>query len=1651
MNSGQPPEGKNQEGFLDKVEEALHIPELEDARTGLRLPHWLRRILLVLLTITLLPVIIFQIPWVQTWAAHQMADKLSHDLQTTVSVDRVWLGLFSNISLQGLYIEDRLGDTLLYANQLDVNHGGLLDLFSRRFDINSLHLKQASLRLHRPKGSEEFNFQFLLDYFLPKSTDKPFDRKPIRLNLRNLYLDDVAFSKPDEELGKMLDARVGRLEAHFRVFDPEGKRLVLSSLDIWRPHLSIVTAADAPVEPDAETNDGAQLVSHAPADTALFRTAIGRFTLREGTFSLHNYQREPVRLVPDSLLDFRHLDLSNIEIKVRNFNSEHLDFFGQVDRIACQSSTGFTLEQLSAQQAAVTCSGLELYGLQIKTPDSYLGDTLIFKYDTYSDWQAFTDGVDMQIKFKDTEVKLADLIEFVPALQRNSFFAENRNELVRIEGLVRGPVNRLDGRKLVLDLADDIHLEGSFSTRNLAVPDEQFLHLDLQQLHTSTRALRKLLPRMPAPQGFDRLGALNFRGRFDGFFNDFVADGRLQTSIGRAEMFMNLKVSDDRRNATYSGDLFLKDFDLAALTQNPNFGKVGFNVHVKQGSGLTLDAVNTSLEGTIDSFEFKGYKYRDVALNGHLEKNIFDGFLQIQDPNVELLFQGKVNFAGEVPVFNFNAQLDRLEPQRLNLVDEPWFFSGNLDLNLQGLRLADVTGEAWLKNFLVVKNRKDSIYVDEGFFRSAQLDNGEKVFQIASSIGEADLRGRYDIEALPQLLQGFLVRHFPRFSSKFGLKAQPSVALDSSSFTYEIRLKELQNLFALFEENIEGFDETSIVGHFDGPTQDLLLEVDIPEWRYATVSFRSVYLKAALRGDEGLINLGVIETRFDEDNKIDPVTISGNLYGDTLDLTLVASNFYKILDNVSIDARLTLDEDDTWFVQFLPGRLAILNEPWDINPNNYLRIGAQSVETRNFILSNGDRQIILQNVRNEGLQLQLNNYPLQSLEPIRNLPRHRLEGLADLQLRARNIFQLEGLSLLLRIDSLRVNGDEYGVLRLDASAPDPKQSVSASLSISDGYKRVVADGYYNPPNFEPRLPRPWISKQKNYLDFSVTLEHYPLEILEYFIEAITDVRGEVDAEEVHFHGPPDRLVMQGTAQVSEAAFKLIPLQTTYFVPSATVKLTEYTIDGTGQYAYDKDGNRVLVQGGLTHDHLKNLGVNVRLTTDPNRPFLAMATTERDNPVFYGTAYGTGYVTIEGSLKQPELYANGRSMPGTHIVIPLEGSVATTEVGFISFERMHQDENEGAPPLQEVLRGLNMTFDLQLTEDAFIELIFDRAYGDVIKGTGNGTLQVIMKRDGEFKMYGTYTVASGEYLFTLMNLGFNKAFTVTPGGVITWSGDPYNASIDIDAVYEGINTSVYSFVEEYLTVASTDLQNRARTATPVRLRMKLKGNLFSPEISFDFDFPSLDSELRSLAENKLRLIQQNPNELNRQVFGLLVLGQFLPNDFTINAGEVTINTLSEMLANQLSIYFTEFISELFTGRGIIQSIDLDLSYSRYGTTSGASSGNIIVGNEVQGRVKVYLSDRFSIRASGNFEVGPNNDLYLNNNGLVAHEFVIEYALTKDRRLKVRAYQSSEPDIGGGQRIKYGGGLSFRKEFDSLSELLGFLKKRQKSKNKQPRED
>lgn len=471
------------------------------------------------------------------------------------------------------------------------------------------------------------------------------------------------------------------------------------------------------------------------------------------------------------------------------------------------------------------------------------------------------------------------------------------------------------------------------------------------------------------------------------------------------------------------------------------------------------------------------------------------------------------------------------------------------------------------------------------------------------------------------------------------------------------------------------------------------------------------------------------------------------------------------------------------------------------------------------------------------------------------------------------------------------------------------------------------------------------------------------------------------------------------------------------------------IDASGVTLKDEQGNTGTVQGGIAHQRFKNFSLNAGITA--NR-FLILKTSKEFNSDYYGTVVGNINARFSGPFNRIDIDVKGSTARPTILYIPVSQATEITSDRLVKFRPKQQVTIESKKgPQVLAAKGISVDIDMNITNDAEVWLIFDEKRGDILKSRGTGDLQMRFDRNGGISMFGDYEVERGEYLFTLLGV-VNKPFVIRQGGTIRWDGDPLSADINLDADYKGLTSSLINLLPEYENALDN---SELRTQSAVDLSMHLYGKLFKPEISFNLDIPNLTGNLRSIVDNKLNLLKSDQNALNQQVLGLMVWGSFLPpNQLVASSGVIgsTINNLSQFISNQLSILVENALKELVANNEVISGFDFDVNY--YNNNNAIDINNLSVFDEVNINLGPrFFEDRLTVGVGANFV---NSAIF---NRLVTPHFEVEYALTKDRRLKIRAYAKKD-DINQGQlKDRIGGGLSWRKEFDSIEDFKQSLKK------------
>jgi hypothetical protein len=187
---------------------------------------------------------------------------------------------------------------------------------------------------------------------------------------------------------------------------------------------------------------------------------------------------------------------------------------------------------------------------------------------------------------------------------------------------------------------------------------------------------------------------------------------------------------------------------------------------------------------------------------------------------------------------------------------------------------------------------------------------------------------------------------------------------------------------------------------------------------------------------------------------------------------------------------------------------------------------------------------------------------------------------------------------------------------------------------------------------------------------------------------------------------------------------------------------------------------------------------------------------------------------------------------------------------------------------------NVTVDLDLTANtlAKIDVILDPATGDVIKANGTGRIRIHAGTIDPLTIKGRYEVIRGSYDFNFQSF-IKKPFIFqeNSGSFIEWNGDPFNARLNVHAVYEAKDVRLGDLVGGQNLSGS--VQSYQGT---VYVIANISGNLKQPVIGFAIDFPPGEQIKNDETFMQfLSRLERDENEMLKQITYLIVFNSFAP--------------------------------------------------------------------------------------------------------------------------------------------------------------------------------
>lgn len=1573
-----------------------------------------RIFMMVLLFIILFPLFIsLLLQWrpVQNFVVDQTTSYLGKKFDGEIIIDEVDFSPRYGLDLNNFVLIDDHRDTIIYSRKFIVNLGSsLLSLKDNVLDINSVQLIDPTVRIVKPKGSKKSNLELVLDKLLRKNTTEN-SGEPIELTINDIKLHNLDMLVIDESKGMKDIIKVGEGHIMFDKFMKDDE-LSLSLLRLRDPVVELVRrkvdGSESITVDDQTVAEVDQISSDNPLDIS-----IDLIDIRGGIFSLQDHTK-PHSTTPTSI-DYNYMTLQDISVQGGQFVLEDLkDIMVNVNQISFKDDKGFQVKDLKSNNVHIGEQEIDIPSLYLATNQSILRDRVKFNFKDYDSFKNFANEVEILASFSNSRLALADLLHFVPSLYKEQLFRKNKNATVLMKGLFQGNINQLSGKNIALQLNDNFFISGNLNSKNLARKGQEFLGIEIDSLRSDMNSLKEIVPDFNPPENFMNLGTVDFKGTFQGMLRDFTANGKLKTDLGYARMNMKLNASHEISEALYSGDLSLTQFDLKRWSGNDDFGVLDMKASVENGIGLTANTARVDIKATINEFEYKNHPYTDVELDGRIDKNLFDGVLQIDNPDVSLNFDGTVEIENEIPYLAFDAEVKRLDLYKMNLSKDPLQIEGDFIVDLEGKHIDDVSGRFTADN--VDLFYKDTLYSLEHLETDIdQNDIHNKNLMISSELFEIIASGDYQLRSLVPSVRHLIKNDYPVF-----LKNWPENTVDTSyqDISIDMIVHDSKNFLELAGVKDLRLQNVAIGGHLNTRDKSIDVAGELPVLRIANNNFFNTSFSFLNKDKQGNLEM-IIDSSSVNGWVFNPIKITSEVVDEDLKFHVETDKIIDSLQQVSLLFELTPEEGGGYKVKFDKDRLTLLGKEWNFHPLNNLIVRDDAIIADHLIISDGLRSIMLNDLNeHKGVNLTLEDFDLDLINAIIKEEKTRFTGIGDLNLSISDIYS-KSFDLFgdVTVDDFRINDDPYGSLKLRIVKPQDK-NVDVNFLVGDESFKFDLNGNYNP--------------KTKMVDATVETHRFPLKIFEFIIlNGIENTYGGIDLD-AKITGPLKTMKIDGVGKVMEAGTQILYTGVPYHFDDQSFTVTENRIDLTGARIYDENENYGVITGGLIHEYFKDFELDVNISGDD---VIALNTTKKQNPIYYGFAKGSVDVDFSGPFHLVNMKFVCETKKGSVLNIPIASSSGNIDESFITFiekEDLNNPDSSGIADFK--LEGIDIEMDLSMTPDAQVNLIFDESRGDVIQGRGRGNMKIYITRFGDFDIYGNYSITSGEYLFTAFGL-VAKPFQVEPGGLIRWTGDPINATLDIKANYS-VRTPLNIFLNEY--IANPRIAGIASNKTQVDLQLKLKNKLFNPTVNFGLEFPDVNGELRSLVDSKMRTLSNNQNEINNQVLGLIVFNSFLPSSSikSVGGNDVTtagISTLSEFVSSQLSIMLTGLINEALTEDGLVSGVDFNIGLKKNTFYGVSAENNNILPDEIEVHLNNkfrFLDERLSLNVGGNYVRAPIRNIQ----EYFIGDFVLEYYLTEERKLKLRVYGKYDYDEAVADRkLKYGLGLGYRTEFGKLTEF------------------
>ena len=1628
-------------------------------------------ILAGIVSLIILAVVALQFPWVQRSIVQKALSSISEKTHTRIEVGSVTIAFTNSIVLHNVFVESRQRDTLLSMQTLaaDVNLFGLL---SHHIKLRNVRIDSLTAHITRTLPDSSFNFDFILNALSPRTTTS--DNRPDtsagpgwQITLGGLALTGVHGTYDDEVSGLNMRLELGTLEASLEKFDIEKKQFHVGELSLANATASVQQTKESPPDesPSAEVDFGVSDVSLAKLHLNYENDLTGeRYSVNLGSSTLlaekidlpahhltlkkfllentkivaveprkkeNNTIRSHATVLPwvislDQLilsnniaqydvegtsktrgLDPNHLRLDGITMRAENLCFSESQISANVSHTSLREHSGLELHELSGRFAFDSLH-VRLTDFMVETAGSRIRLNTLLSYTSLSALKNLPGTVNVKATIGESHLAISDLLFFQPSLPiRNTPGAS-----IRFSSELSGPVGDLRVEELRLAMGDSTTVDLTGAIRGLPDAKTAYFDVNVRLLSTGWKDVQMLVADSVLPNNIILPNSMRLSGTFKGTSKKFSVSTDLATSggsvKGTAAFDFGQKPGSENQ---WNTDVVVEEFNVGLLLNDPEtFGPVSFAASAA-GTGLTKDNIEAQLNVQVDKAVVNGYPYRRLSLKGTATPNMFDGKAEIQDSNIAFTFNGSINTSKKNPTYKFTLDLKGADLRHLNLTPDQIQVAGTMTSNVSGTDFNDINGTVDARNILVIKNGKR--YVIDSLVCASVSKAGQTRVSIESTI----LGGQFDGTIAPGELPEVLKEHFAHYFTLQGEQRRRNPR--AQAFAFHITLRDPTTLMGVFFPELHQLSVGTIEGKYDSGKDNLNLSIDLP--RVDFNGFKVDSLRVKVTSDADLLLATVkVGSIADSTFRVTNLQLVGKARHDSIDVSFKSTG--RDGSTKLLLAGVFTSVPDGYKLRFKKDGIVFQNLPWNVPSDNFLLFAKNKLVAHNVVLQGSGQSLSLQSTDEKNprspLRIEFKDFDLATLSQVVEREGGLLGGVLNGNVVLLNLEAKMAFTSDLTIKDFSFGRRHAGDVALRANN-QTENVYEVTMDIAGNGNQIAMQGKYRS------------EEGGNELDLACDFTKVNLASIEPFTFGNVRRLSGTMTGGLHVTGTRKRPSITGELNFTNTAFNPTFLDTYLHLDNGKIVIDAEGLDIRSFDLVDTLGNKASVTGHLFTEDFRSYRFDVRAHTDK---FLVLNKPASRDALYYGTLILDSDVSIRGDQNRPIITVQAQLDKGSNLAFVLPESELAVEErsGIVRFVDVRTSLNSimsrqsltrNSDTTEAKPSSIELTSNISVNKDSKLRILIDPIAGDSLVIQGEATLSLAIDPSGKITLTGRYDILKGTYQLSFADF-IRRDFAITEGSSLTWFGTPYEADVDITAMYT-VKAAALELIQDQLAGISQEERNKYKQELPIQVFLMMKGKLLKPDIHFKLDLPpDQRGVLSGTVYAKLMELNSQESELNKQVFALLILGRFIPENPLASAGatgglsDFARSSASQILSAQLNRLSEQYIA------GANLDVGLD-SYQDY------STGNA----EGRTQLKLALSkqlfdERVTVRVGGNVDLEGRRSQQNSLNNF-AGDLKVLYKLTEDGRWQLQVFrQNSYEGAIDGDITKTGVGVVFTIDFDKL---------------------